>query len=294
MDIPEASFYARKVTLTYLKPCSQGPQSTKPLLTTYQPDGKPWMLFYRATKGYLVRIAKHADFHISESGHAISASPAPGISTSIVENLCLNQAVPLALSLQKKLVLHGSSVDIDNSAVAFIAESGRGKSTLASSFTISGQRFLTDDGLFLEKLNGYHMVLPGHPSIRLWDDSRKYLEASMPIEFGNSCNNSKTRIRASRKLSYCNSPLPLRWVYFLGDGSSSQICITSMPSNSAMIELLRHCFMLGVDERELLKSNFELISDLAGSLRFFKLDYPRQFGVLEQVKETIINHVRAG
>ena len=101
--------------------------------------------------------------------------PAPGVTSPTVEHLYLNQVLPLALSRQGKLVLHGSAVDIAGQGVAFLGESGRGKSTLAASFATEGTRFLTDDGLLLEWVDGRCMIIPSHPSIRLWEDSQEAL-----------------------------------------------------------------------------------------------------------------------
>jgi hypothetical protein len=39
---------------------------------------------------------------------------------------------------------------------------------LAASFATEGTRFLTDDGLLLEWVDGRCMIVPSHPSIRLW------------------------------------------------------------------------------------------------------------------------------
>jgi serine kinase of HPr protein (carbohydrate metabolism regulator) len=94
------------------------------------------------------------------------------VTSATVEHLYLNQVLPLALSRQGKLVLHGSAVDIGGQGVAFLGESGRGKSTLAASFATEGTRFLTDDGLLLEWVGECCMIIPSHPSIRLWQTAK--------------------------------------------------------------------------------------------------------------------------
>ena len=114
------------------------------------PSGKLWASFYRVDNRYLLRFTGFADFTISSDGLEIIANPVQGVSEQTVEHLYLNVALPLAFSRQLKLVLHASAVEMDNTAVAFLGVSGRGKSTLAASFSTSGFRFLTDDGLQLE------------------------------------------------------------------------------------------------------------------------------------------------
>ncbi|MBK9199490.1 HPr kinase/phosphorylase [Candidatus Skiveiella danica] len=139
------------------------------------PDGTLWTQFSRQGDGYLLRFPDLADFEVSADGAAVLGFPAPGVTSPTVEHLYLNQVLPLALSRQGKLVLHGSAVDIGGQGVAFLGESGRGKSTLAASFASEGTRFLTDDGLLLEWVDGRCMILPSHPSIRLWKDSQDAL-----------------------------------------------------------------------------------------------------------------------
>jgi ATP-dependent phosphoenolpyruvate carboxykinase len=53
----------------------------------------------------------------------------------MAQHLCLKQVLPLVLSKQGQRVFHASAVEVEveDGAVVFAAESGRGKSTLAAS-----------------------------------------------------------------------------------------------------------------------------------------------------------------
>jgi hypothetical protein len=134
-------------------------------------DGTPWTEFYRVSGGYLLRFPGLADFQVSADALTVTGIPAPEVSQGTVLHLYLNQVLPLVLSKLGKLVFHASAVEVGEGAVAFVAESGRGKSTLAASFAVSGFRFLTDDGLVVEPGVDGFKALPSHPSIRLWEDS---------------------------------------------------------------------------------------------------------------------------
>ena len=265
--------------------------AASPFLETPLPGGEPWMAFYRRERGYLVRFNELVDFEISRAGTEIIIHAVPGVSSQTTEHLHQNQALPLALSLQKKLVLHGSAVEIGDTAVAFLAESGRGKSTLAASFSSNGFRFLTDDGLLIDKTDEEYIIRPSHASIRLWDDSREAIVhgtslAAPPIDY-----NAKARILADEKFKFCAENRPLGHVYFLGDGSSEDVSITAVSSQKAVIEMLRHCFLLGVDEREILAHNFQRLAELSRSPVFFSLDYPRRYDILDRVREAVVKHV---
>jgi hypothetical protein len=55
--------------------------------------------------------------------------------------------------------------------------------------------------------------------------------------------------------------------------------------------MVRHCFLLGVDEHEMLAHNFHQLAELSRLPLFFNLDYPRRYNVLAQVREAVVNHL---
>ena len=265
--------------------------SAQPLLETTLPGGEPWAVFYRRNFGYLVRFVDLVDFEISPGGTEITVRAVPGVSTETVDHLYKNQASPLALSLQKKLVLHGSAVEISDGAIAFIGETGRGKSTLAASFSSNGFRFLTDDGLRIDKTEKQYIVQPSHPSLRLWNDSREATAHAGSLTAPATAYSSKLRFLADEHFLFCAESRALQRIYFLGDGASNSISIAAVSGQAAFIEMRRHCFLLGLDQPELLAHNFQQLAELSRLPIFFSLDYPRRYDILEQVREAIVNHL---
>ena len=254
------------------------------------PDGTLWAQFFRQGAGYLLRFPELADFEVSPDGCIVQGCPAPGVLSPTVEHLYLNQVMPLALSRQGKLVLHGSAVDIGGEGVAFLGESGRGKSTLAASFATGGTRFLTDDGLLLEWVNDRCMILPSHPSIRLWEDSQDALvgasvEMATPVSF-----TSKSRFLAGPGIAFCDEARPLRRVFFLGDGDVATPTIERLRPAEALIELVKHSFLLDIEARDMLARHFDDLSRLAALPIYFRLDYPRSYEALPAVRQAIVWH----
>ena len=142
----------------------QSAVAASPFHTMTLPNGALWTYFYRCDAGYLLRFPRLADFEVSSDGSQVQAWPAPGVTTGTVEHLHLNQVLPLALSRQGKLMLHGSAVDVDGQGVAFVGVSGRGKSTLAASFATAGRRFLSDDDVRHLEWSGTGLqIIPSHP-----------------------------------------------------------------------------------------------------------------------------------
>lgn len=269
---------------------AQNPVDLTPFHEWVFPDGTLWTSFYRVDNGYLLRFPDLADFTLSGNGQEVSAYPVPGVSQQTVDHLYLNQVLPLALARQFKLVLHASAVEVGQGAVAFLGASGRGKSTLAASFSTSGFRFLTDDGLQLEKSANGYVIRPSHPSIRLWEDSSQALmpastELALPVEF-----TPKSRFLAGNEVVFCDTPRLLRAVYFLGEGKTESILFEPVSGRDAMVELVKHSFLLDIEAREMLTHHFGQLVEMVKAPMFFRLDYPRQYDLLPAVREAVIRH----
>lgn len=242
--------------------------------------------FYRTPAGYLVRFPALADFEISTDSLAVTCHPAPDVDEETWTNLYLNQVWPLVQSKRGALVFHGSAVEIEGSAAAFLAPSGRGKSTLAASFAMAGYRFLTDDGLLLEPAKDGYVALPSHPSIRLWPDSREALIGAQGI--AESGSRHKTRHMAESELAHCAEARPLRLVCFLGDGTSTELRVRRMSPSDVLVEWCRNSFLLDPLERPMLASHFDRLAALANRLPCYRLDYPRRFEALGAVRQAVV------
>ena len=268
----------------------QAPLGEAPFLEWTLPDGTLWTQFHRTGDGYLLRFPGLADFAVSTDGREVMAYPVSGVSDQTVDHLYLNQVLPLALSRQFKLVLHASAVEIGDFSVAFLGVSGRGKSTLAASFATSGCRFLTDDGLQLETSEGGYVIQPSHPSIRLWDDSRLALMPETTLTAPSVDFTPKSRFLADDEVAYCDVARPLRCLYFLGDGDTDSVSIEPVSGRDAMVELVRHSFLLDIEARDMLMHHFGQLTELARIPMFFRLDYPRRSEKLPLVRDAVIQH----
>ena len=280
------------VDFTSLPARLQQPVGVEPFHVWVSPDGSAWTLFYRIDGGYLLRFPGLADFHVSAEGSRVRCWPMLNVSDPTLNHLYLNQVFPLILSRQGKLVFHASAVEFEGGAIAFVAASGRGKSTLAASFAISGYRFLSDDGLVVEPTGDGYQILPSHPSIRLWGDSGKVLldrhaKTAPPLPF-----TSKTRFLAGVQLPHCDQPLPLRKVYFLGEECSEGISFRRLSEADAFVEWVKHSFLLDVEDRPMQGDHFDRVATLATQIRCYHLDYPRRFEHLSCLQPAIEKHAK--
>lgn len=256
------------------------------------PDGQLWTEFHSDEHGYLLRFPDIADFHISKDGVAICAWPVADIPDSTTQHIYLNQVYPLALSRQGKLIFHASAVEIESHCIAFVGHSGMGKSTLAASFATNGFRFLTDDGLRLEKSGDGYRVRPSHPSLRLWEDSRDALLANDSDEAPSLHFTSKSRLLAGDEIAFCDQPRQLHRVYFLSAEECNSPKITPLKSSEALIELVKHSFLLDIRQTNILADHFQELSLLVEDPIFYRLHYPRNYALLDELRMMIVDHSR--
>lgn len=278
------------VTPVVRSECTQLDTAVEPFQVWRTDAQAVWALFYRVGSQYLLRFPGWADFIISGDGLSVEVFPAIGVADETIRHLYLNQALPLAVSRQMRLVLHGSAVEIGDSVVAFLGRSGLGKSTLAAGFAADGFRFLTDDGLMVSHSEeGGYLVQPSHPSIRLWEDSRRALMPDTPLAPAVDFT-SKSRLLAGTEIPFCETPLPLKSVYVLEKSNVDGVVIEAVSRRDAVIQMVKNCFLLDVDESVALRHHYGQLLSMANQVPFFRLDYPRAFDFLPQVRDAVIRH----
>lgn len=268
----------------------QAPLNGLPCHEWKMPHGQLWLTIHRCNGGFVLRFPGLADFEVDDDGLEARCAPVPGTPAQAHEHLYLNQVLPLMLSRQGKMVFHASAVALTDGVVAFIGESGRGKSTLAAAFATAGTRFLADDGMVLEEAAYGYRVLPSHASIRLRADSRRALLGSDRDTARGADDSGKMRLLARARLPHCDEARTLLAAYFLGDGASQAITMKRLHGTEALMAWVRHAFMLDVDDSAWLAGHFAAVTRLTEAVPCYHLDYPRRFEVLDRLRRAIDEH----
>lgn len=112
------------------------------------------------------RIAGGSDIMV-DAGADI---PAPNIRLFL-----LGSAFGALLHQRRMLPLHANAIEVNGRAVAFMGETGAGKSTLAAWFHDRGYRILADDVCVVGfEEAGQPNVAPGLPRLRLWSEALEF------------------------------------------------------------------------------------------------------------------------
>ena len=101
----------------------------------------------RVDDGYVLRLPFVADFAVDAALRHVTCHPVATGRTSVIPLIIPGMVVAFILSMSGKCVLHGSAVELDGRALAFVGPSGQGKSTMAAILCAAGAGLVTDDVL---------------------------------------------------------------------------------------------------------------------------------------------------
>jgi hypothetical protein len=237
----------------------------------------------KGRNGYILRFPNSCGFEIDWSGREISGNPSAD-HDALFEHALLDHVIPRVLHLHGRPALHASAVEIDGCAVAFVGESGRGKSTLAASF---GLPLVTDDCLALSIGPRDLMAELAYPSLRLYADSTKAASAEDRVLARVSPWNAKLRVSATA----AKARLPLRRVYVLEEAPLAP-AVESLGFHEAIAELARHVHRLDPTKKEALIAELDLLDRIASRSMVRRLRYPRRFEDLPAVHALIAADLR--
>jgi hypothetical protein len=283
--------YERIIDFTIRGARPQFDLGTEPFHEYRFDDGTVWTEFHRSGKNYLLRFPGLADFAVSAEGTEVVAHPTPDCDATTLEHLYINQLVPLALSRQGQPAFHASVVTVAGGAVAFLGKTGMGKSTLAASFALNGAAFLTDDALLVEETASGCEALPSHASVRLWEDSVAALAGNTVAKAGPVSYSSKARLLAGEGLAHSTEPQRLLAAFELLDQAEADVSIRTLSGLDRYMAWLANSFLLDIEDHDLLARHFEWTHRISARVPTFALDYPRDYGMLGEVREAVRQHL---
>jgi len=214
-------------------------------------------------------------------GCEIVIEPTENVKDDVLRNFILGAVLADLLRQRGLLVFHGSAIEINNSAVAFLGGSGWGKSTIASAFHKQGYGLITDDVMAVDMATGSPMALPSFPKTKLWKDAATAMEHNVE-QLPKVHSDSEKYINCIAE-GFAKIPLPLSRIYILAVGQEHKI--ESIKGREALMELLRHSH--GIDLLELPEfatSNFNQCLKLLEHVSICRLVRPRS---LSQLTESI-------
>jgi hypothetical protein len=242
-----------------------------------------------------LRWSDRFEFLVSADGRAIDARRLPGHAGEAFHTHLLGQVLSFALVTQGFDPLHATTVTIDGAAVAFLGESGFGKSSLAAAFLRAGHRVLTDDLLMLSPSGGGFVAHPGPPRIKLFPKIARIVLGpgfhGTPI----ATMAPKIVIRLGKR-QVPGAAARLKMIYVLAPpdrtaSRTARVAIRRASKRQACLALIRNTFNTVVTDPQRLSRQFAFSVSVASSVPIKRIAYPRTIAALARARDAILADV---
>ena len=215
-------------------------------------------------QGYRLYARHFGLARISPGGEEVVCAP-PDDEPWSWQRFLVGRVLPWAAVLRGHEALHASAVGWRGRAIAFVGETGAGKTSLAVQLVTRGMEFFTDDVLALERSEGTVQGHPGAALVSVRDAERAAIPAASWARLGKVLGHSgKTYVEVPR----ADRPLPLGALYFLARGET--VAVEPIAHLDPRL-LLSSTFALGVQTPARLLNQLDVCSAIARDVPIFRL-----------------------
>jgi len=217
-------------------------------------------------------------------GRLARVDPSPDAPQEILTHALLGPVLNHLIHQRGLFVLHASTVAIDGRAVAFLGDSGQGKTTMAMAALAEGHRVLSDDVAAVDAPRETRLVRSGYPAIKL----APAVVDAFDVDLDPAPGASSVRDRHFHPLraSQFGRSGPLARLYLLTDGDD--IGVEPVRGGELVTELVANTYtnalLSGGDPTV---RNFRRCEALARSVPTKRLERPRRLDALGQVIEAV-------
>lgn len=219
---------------------------------------------------------------LKKSAPAFQYAPLAFLQTNVL-SFCL-----IKLGME---VFHASSIEYQGKAIAFLGESGYGKSTLAAGFLGNDFKLLTDDVLAVKKAGKKFVTPPGVGHIKLLPKTiGKVLKTKKKSE-GKLGPAAEKRVLSLPRNVLSEKSCPLGVIYILWPRSkktSGQIWARKLRPKDALISLIKCSHNLILQNPARLRKQISFASKLTQSVPIRALSYPMDFGRFPALKALVL------
>jgi hypothetical protein len=242
---------------------------------------------FRTAVGLRLEFDDTGTFEVADQGTAITWAPRDGHDPELARVDLAGRVLAAAVHERGSICLHGSAVSLGDTAVAFLAPKGAGKSTLAATFLTTGNAaLLTDDTLPVDPSSG--MARPGVQSVRLVADAAERVTVLGAARSGLS---DKQMFEHLPSALIERRELPLGAIYEIVPQPNApgdvHVHRTALAAPEATLTLMRHCklgALLGGSEA---RHVFDRSATLAARVPVYRLHVVRDASALREVAQTI-------
>ncbi|HEX6292770.1 MAG TPA: hypothetical protein VFZ66_26535 [Herpetosiphonaceae bacterium] len=197
----------------------------------------------------------------------------------------LGPALGVLLQQRGLLVLHASAAAIGQHVVAFVGESGGGKSTTAAALHARGHAVLADDvAALLLREAAPPLIFPAIPRLKL--DAAPAAALGYPPTALSRFDADDERLAYRVDKQFSSAPLALSRIYVLADGSA--VTIERCRPQESFVELLRHSYALRIiGDQGATAAHFQLCAQAAKQVPVYRLSRPHALAALPDMVQRL-------
>jgi hypothetical protein len=211
---------------------------------------------------------------VKRAATRIGYRPRPRLATSTLNHLLLDHVLPLAISRREPLALHASAVHVPRlGTIAFVGQTGAGKSTLAAAMALAGCDVVTDDCLVVDLRSGC-LAAPGYGGVRLWHDAARGLNLSLESQAAARVAHYTAKRRLLHdEVTFRRTPSPIVAVFVLGrrrpKGLPTRAAV--LGARERLMALAPCVYVLDVEDRQQLAAMFQGLTTLVSRVLVARL-----------------------
>jgi hypothetical protein len=239
------------------------------IVASYDLPDSRWYVAVADADGYRLTFRDSGEFLISGDFTSIRWIE-NGARADLMPILFAGTVLAFYLTMRHQLVLHASAVARGEWALAFVGQSGRGKSTLAALAAVAGARVITDDVLLVD-VEGTPRCRGSAGELRLRDGAAS-IAAAVPT--------AERRATADERIGLVCADVEPDWVN-LGavvipypSRESDEIEVVTVPPSDAVFRLLAFPRVHGLRSPIVLRRQFEMLSELLRRVPVYEVIVP--------------------
>lgn len=240
----------------------------------------------------IFHVPEVATFYMN-SGKSIYVEYLQSSDKQLVKLYILGTCMGIILLQRKVVPLHGSLIEIDGKAYAFVGHSGVGKSTLASSFVNKGYKLVSDDLIAVTMKDGQPWVIPSYPQQKLWQESLDIFGMDRS-EYASIYGREK-KYCIPIKSHYYPEPLPLGGIFEITKAEQSGVEIRSIPNLNRFHLIFNHTYRnFLLHKLNLMDWHFSLSTIIIPKIITYQIHRPLEGITVEEIAELILKTIKSG
>jgi hypothetical protein len=261
--------------------------SPKDAKLIYTKPDKP-IIYPKVSPLETIFIIKDLGVFQVKRGREIWITPAPNADLRVIQ-LCVSGSVMGILLYQRGYqALHAGAVNVAGQAVAFVGESGQGKSSMTVTMLSRGHQLVADDIVPIDLKNNCISAIPGYPQTKIGLEVAQVLGVNPESLIFLHPKLGKYAYRQEKDFS--QDPLPLQSIYVLEEGSEIQI--ERLSPQAAIVELVRHSYGSRALQAAV-SPGFHLLqsTEIFKRVPIYRLQRPRLLSLLPEIAQLVEQNV---